>query len=45
MQKVGMKFEGRSPEAFKKWGEFLDIDRYGILHSQWNQPPGASDAG
>lgn len=45
MQKVGMKFEGRSPGAFKKWGEFLDVDRYGILHSQWNRPPGADGAG
>jgi ribosomal-protein-alanine N-acetyltransferase len=39
LQKVGMKFEGCSRHAFMKWGEYLDIHRYGILRSDWDAGP------
>lgn len=46
LEKVGMTCEGTSPEAFLKWGEYLDIHRYGILHSQWKKrQSGADNAG
>jgi RimJ/RimL family protein N-acetyltransferase len=34
MQKVGMRHEGRLRQHVKKWGEFLDIEAYGILRSE-----------
>ena len=35
MQKVGMRHEGRHRQHVKKWGEFLDIEAYGILRSEF----------
>ncbi len=35
MQKVGMKYEGRFRESTKKWDEFVDVDFYAILRSEW----------
>lgn len=41
MQKAGLKFQSRSRAAFNKWGEMLDIVRYGIFRSEWNKESGA----
>jgi len=35
MQKVGMSLEGRFRESVKKWDEFVDVDFYAILRSEW----------
>lgn len=32
LQKAGMKYEGCLRQHFKKWGEFKDIELYGILN-------------
>jgi ribosomal-protein-alanine N-acetyltransferase len=34
MQKLGMRHEGRSCQHIKKWGEFVDVEAYGILRSE-----------
>ena len=35
MQKIGMKHEGTSRQAVKKWGKFEDMEYYGILRSEY----------
>jgi ribosomal-protein-alanine N-acetyltransferase len=35
LQKLGMKFEGRLRQHFKKWGEYRDGDNYGLLAAEW----------
>ena len=35
MQKIGMKHEGTSRQAVKKWGKFEDIEYYAILKSEY----------
>ena len=35
MQKVGMRHEGRLRQHVKKWGEFFDVEAYGILRSEF----------
>ena len=35
MQKIGMKHEGTSREAVKKWERFEDLEAYGILRSEY----------
>jgi len=35
MQKIGMRHEGHLRQHVKKWGEFLDVETYGILHSEF----------
>ena len=35
MQKIGMKHEGTSREAVKKWDKFEDMENYGILRNQY----------
>lgn len=35
MQKIGMKYEGRLRKHFNKWGEYVDIDIYGILREEF----------
>ena len=37
MEKIGMTCEGRSPQHFSKWGEFVDISFYGILKSDYDK--------
>lgn len=39
MQKIGMRHEGRLRQHVKKWGEFLDVEAYGILRSEFALPP------
>jgi len=36
MQKVGMRHEGHLRRHVKKWGEFFDVEAYGILHSEFD---------
>ncbi|MDF5729806.1 MAG: GNAT family protein [Rhizonema sp. PD38] len=35
LQKIGMKYEGCHRQHIKKWGEFEDLELYGILKSEW----------
>ncbi len=35
LEKLGMKYEGRSVHHVKKWGEYKDVDNYGLLASDW----------
>lgn len=35
MQKIGMQFEGRLRQHEKKWGNFEDLDYYGILRDEY----------
>ncbi len=38
MQKIGMRHEGHLRQHAKKWGEFLDVEAYGILRSEHAAP-------
>ncbi|MEJ2679498.1 MAG: GNAT family N-acetyltransferase [Gemmatimonadota bacterium] len=31
LEKCGMRYEGRRRGYFQKWGEFLDVDQFGLL--------------
>lgn len=35
LQKIGMTHEGSLRQHDKKWDAYLDIEVYGILHSEW----------
>ena len=35
LQKLGMKHEGTMRQHQRKWGEYLDIEVYGILRKEW----------
>jgi len=35
MQKIGMKHEGTLRQDVRKWGRFEDVERYGILKSEY----------
>lgn len=35
LRKIGMRHEGRLREHVKKWGEYLDLERYGILRREF----------
>ena len=35
MQKLGMKHEGSLRKQIKKWGEYIDVELYGILVDEW----------
>lgn len=35
LQKIGMKHEGCFRRHIEKWGEFLDLENYGILRAEW----------
>jgi len=35
MQKVGMQYEGRLRQSIRKWDEYMDVDYYAILRSDW----------
>jgi ribosomal-protein-alanine N-acetyltransferase len=37
MQKLGMKHEGCLRQHIKKWGEFIDLETYGILKADFDQ--------
>jgi [ribosomal protein S5]-alanine N-acetyltransferase len=39
LRRIGMRHEGRQREHVKKWGEHLDLERYGILRREFE--PGA----
>lgn len=36
LRKIGMRHEGRLREAVLKWGEYLDLERYGILRREFS---------
>jgi len=35
LEKIGMKYEGRSRQHIKKWGEYKDLENYGLLADEW----------
>ncbi len=35
LEKLGMTHEGRLREHVKKWGEYLDLERFGVLRSEF----------
>jgi [ribosomal protein S5]-alanine N-acetyltransferase len=35
LQKVGMVYEGCQREHIRKWGQFHDVENYGLLASEW----------
>lgn len=35
LRRIGMRHEGRLREHVKKWGEYLDLERYGILRREF----------
>jgi RimJ/RimL family protein N-acetyltransferase len=37
LQKIGMKHEGTLRESYKKWGNFEDVELYGILRSEYKE--------
>lgn len=36
MQKIGMKREGCLRGVVRKWGEYVDLVYYGMLHQEWD---------
>ncbi|HUG39460.1 MAG TPA: GNAT family N-acetyltransferase [Longimicrobiales bacterium] len=40
LRKIGMSYEGRLREHVKKWGEHLDLERYGILRREFEADAG-----
>lgn len=39
LRRLGMRHEGRLREHVKKWGEHLDLERYGILRREFEAGP------
>jgi ribosomal-protein-alanine N-acetyltransferase len=39
LRKLGMRHEGRLREHVKKWGEFVDLERFGILRREFDEGP------
>jgi RimJ/RimL family protein N-acetyltransferase len=35
LQKLGMQHEGRLRQHVRRWGEFEDLEQYGILRGEW----------
>jgi RimJ/RimL family protein N-acetyltransferase len=35
--KIGMKLEGRLRQHMEKWGEWHDLDVYGVLREEWEE--------
>ena len=35
LEKLGMKYEGRFRKHINKWGEYRDVDNYGLLTDEW----------
>jgi len=35
LKKIGMKYEGRQRGPILKWGQYLDLELYGLLRSEW----------
>jgi [ribosomal protein S5]-alanine N-acetyltransferase len=42
LQKIGMRHEGYLRAHILKWGEFLDLEMYGMLAADWKSDPAAS---
>jgi len=37
LQKLGMKHEGTTREHIRKWGEYLDVEIYGLLAGEYHE--------
>ena len=37
MQKIGLEFEGRLKQHVIKWGDYKDVDLYGLLKAAWQE--------
>jgi RimJ/RimL family protein N-acetyltransferase len=44
MEKAGMRREGRFRQSMKKWDEYVDVEFYAILRSEWNVFDGRKEA-
>jgi len=42
LQKIGMRHEGYLRAHILKWGEFMDLEMYGMLAADWKGDPAAS---
>jgi len=42
LRKIGMRYEGRLRGHVLKWGEFLDLEMYGMLASDAEHTPTTS---
>ena len=38
LRKLGMRHEGRLREHVRKWGEYLDLEKYGLLRHELDDP-------
>jgi len=38
LEKIGMKYEGRLRGHVEKWGDFKDLEMYGILRGEYKSP-------
>ena len=36
LQKLGMRYEGCQREHIQKWGQFIDLELYGMLKKDWD---------
>lgn len=38
LQKIGMRYEGRMRQHLKKWDEYVDLECYGVVRSEFRSP-------
>lgn len=43
LQKLGMSYEGCQRQHLRKWGEFIDLELYGLLRQEWHASQGAGE--
>ena len=37
LEKIGMRYEGHLREHFQKWGQFEDLEMYGLLAREYGE--------
>ncbi len=45
LRKLGMTHEGTLRQHVKKWGEYLDLERYGVLRGEFDPGPARDPSG
>ena len=43
LKKLGMCYEGCQRQHFRKWDEFVDLELYGMLRTEWQISKGAGE--
>jgi RimJ/RimL family protein N-acetyltransferase len=43
LKKLGMSYEGCQRQHLHKWGEFIDLELYGLLRQEWQISQGARE--